>query len=42
MKFTTSWEVRPYNLVVKCQTVGAGGEPAAYIFRIGNEDSRFL
>ena len=25
MKFATSWEVRPYSLVVKCQHVGGGG-----------------
>jgi len=41
-KFTTSWGVRPYSLVDNCQRVGGRGEPAATIFRIRNEDSRFL
>jgi len=42
MKFTTTWEVRPYSLVEKYQHVGRRGKPAATIFRIGNEESRFL
>jgi hypothetical protein len=42
-KFTNNWEVTPYGLVDKCQRVGGRGKkPAATIFRIGNEDSRFL